>query len=100
MAEVIRKVLKTDAKKAFDNLAATQFNSCALRAVATDTASLSITTNGTATVTNSVALGNDLVKLIVDTMKERNIPAYTGDDYYSIAWPSTYRPLKNDLEGI
>ena len=33
-------------------------------------------------------------------MKERNIPAYTGDDYYSIAWPSTWRALKNDLEGI
>ena len=100
VAEVIRKVLKTDAKKAFDNLAATQFNACKLRAVAVTTASVTLTTNGTATVTNSVALGNEVVKLIIDTMKERNIPAYTGDDYYSIAWPSTYRPLKNDLESI
>ena len=45
-------------------------------------------------------LGKEHVKLIVDTMKERNIPAYTGDDYYALAWPSTYRTLKNDLEGI
>ena len=67
--EVVRKVLKNDAKKGFDNLA-------------------------------NVALGKEHVKLVVDTMKERNIPAYTGDDYYSIAWPSTWRALKNDLEGI
>ena len=103
VAEVIRKVLKTDAKKAFDNLAATQFNAAALRVVPTAGTSLTaitLTTNGTATLTNNVALGTSHVKLIVDTMKERNIPAYTGDDYYSIAWPSTYRTMKDDLEGI
>jgi N4-gp56 family major capsid protein len=101
--EIIRKVLKNDAKKAFDTLAAAQFNSAALRVVptaGTSTTALTLTTNGTATLTNNVALGKEHVKLIVDTMKERNIPAYTGDDYYSLAWPSTYRTLKNDLESI
>ena len=33
-------------------------------------------------------------------MKERNIPAYTGDDYYALAWPTTYRFFKNQLETI
>jgi len=103
VSEVVRKVLKTDAKKAFDNLAATQFNAAALRVVPTggnSTTALDLTTNGTATESNNIAMGSAHVKLIVDTMKERNIPAYTGDDYYAIAWPSTFRALKNDLESI
>jgi hypothetical protein len=33
-------------------------------------------------------------------MKERGIPAYTGDDYYAVAWPSTFRTLKTALEGV
>ena len=101
--EIVRKVLKNDAKKSFDNLAADQFDAAALRVVPTNgtsTTSLDLTTNGTATETNNIALGKEHVKLIVDTMKERNIPAYSGDDYYAIAWPSTFRTLKNDLESI
>ncbi len=101
--EVVRKVLKNDAKKGFDNLASAQFNNAKLRVVptaGTSTTALTLTTNGVCAINNNVALGKEHVKLIVDTMKERNIPAYTGDDYYSIAWPSTWRALKNDLEGI
>lgn len=103
VAEVIRKVLKNDAKKAFDNLASAQFDAAKLRVVptaGTSTTALTLTTNGTATLTNNVALGKEHVKLVVDLMKERNIPAYADDDYYAIAWPSTWRTLKNDLEGI
>ena len=103
VAEVIRKVLKTDAKKAFDNLASAQFNSAVLRVVpttGTDTSAVTLTTNGTATLTNSIALGKEHVKSIVDVMKERNIPAYTGDDYYCIAWPTTFRAFVDDIESI
>lgn len=102
--EIVRKVLKNDAKKTFDNLAADQFNAAKLRVVpassGTSTTALDLTTNGTAATTNNIALGKEHVKLIVDLMKERNIPAYSGDDYYAIAWPSTFRTLKNDLESI
>jgi len=103
VAEVVRKVLKTDAKKAFDNLAATQFDAAKLRVVpagGNSTTALTLTTNGVCAVNNNVALQKEHVKLIVDTMKERNIPAYTGDDYYAIAWPSTWRTLKDNLEAI
>jgi N4-gp56 family major capsid protein len=108
VAEVIRKVLKTDAKKAFDNLASAQFNSAKLRVVpsaasgntGTNTSAVTLTTNGTATLTNSVAFGKEHVKSIVDVMKERNIPAYTGDDYYCIAWPTTFRDFVDDVESI
>ena len=33
-------------------------------------------------------------------MKERNIPPYEADDYFSIAHPTTFRKLKNDLESV
>lgn len=101
--EVINKVLKNDAKKAFDISAHAQFNACALRVVptgGTSTSAVTLTANGTATATNNVALGKDHVKSIVDLMKERNIPPYMMDDYFCVAHPTTFRTFKNDLESI
>src|SRR5574340_1452502 len=101
--EIINKVLKNDAKKAFDNAAQAQFNATPLRVVptaGTATDAVTLTTNGTATLTNNVALGKNHVKAIVDLMKERNISPYQADDYFSIAHPSTFRTLKNDLESV
>ena len=103
VTEVINKVLKNDAKKAFDIGAHAQFNATPLRVVPTSgtvTDSVVLTVNGTATETNNVALGKNHVKAIVDLMKERNIPPYMGDDYASLAHPTTYRTLKNDLEAV
>lgn len=101
--EVINKVLKNDAKKAFDIAAAAEFNKTPLRVIATggtSTNSVTLFTNGTVTGTNAVALGKEHVKAIVDLMKERNIPPYEGDDYFSLAHPTTLRTFKNDLETI
>lgn len=101
--ELVQKVLKNDAVKAFDRAAYVQFNACALRAIAssgTDTAAIQLFTNGTVTGTNNIAFNNGHAKSIVDTMKERNIPAYIADDYYALAWPSTLRTFKNNLETI
>jgi N4-gp56 family major capsid protein len=101
--ELIQKVLKNDAVKTFDRLAWTQFNQTLLRAIptaGTDTAAVTLFTNGTVTGTNNIAYNNAHAKSIVDTMKERNIPAYLGDDYYALAWPSTLRAFKNNLETI
>ena len=101
--EIINKVLKNDAKKALDGQAWYQFYSTPLKVVptgGTSTSAITLTTNGTATLTNNVGLGKQHIKLISDTMKERNIPPYMGDEYFVIARPSTYRPVKNDLEGV
>lgn len=101
--EVISKVLKNDAKKAFDTAAYNQFNATPLRVVptaGTSTTAVTLTTNGTATLTNSVALNKNHVKAIVDLMKERNIPGYSADDYIALAHPTTFRTLKNDLESL
>ena len=101
--EIIQKVLKNDAKKALDQAAYDQFNLTKLVVVptgGTDTAAVTLTTNGTATLTNNVALGKEHVKNIVDLMKERNIPPYEGDDYFAIAHPTTLRNFKNNLESM
>ena len=101
--ELVEKVLKNDAVKTFDRLAWTQFNQCALRVIASGGSSTNLIqsyTNGTVTGTNSVAFNNGHAKAIVDFMKERNIPAYLGDDYYALAWPTTLRTFKNNLETI
>ena len=102
--EIINKVLKNDAKKAFDIAAHAQFNVTALRVVpassGTSTTALTLTTNGTCTGTNNIALGKAHIKLISDLMKERNIPPYQGDDYFAIAWPTTYRTFKDDIESL
>jgi N4-gp56 family major capsid protein len=101
---IIHKTLKHDATKAFDIGAHAQFNLTPLRVVpassGTATAAVTLTTDGTATGTNNIALGKEHVKTIVDLMKERNIPAFKYDDYMALAWPTTLRTLKNDLEGI
>ena len=101
--EIVQKVLKNDAKKALDQAAYDQFNATPLRVIptaGTDTAAITLYTNGTVTGTNNVALGKAHVKNIVDTMKERNIPPYEGDDYFAIAHPTTLRNFKNDLESM
>lgn len=101
--EIINKVLKNDCKKALDQLAYNQFNSTLLTVAAsagTDTAAIVLTTNGSCSTSNNVAMSNSHIKSIVDTMKERNVPPYMGDEYFGISWPSTWRPMKNNLEGI
>lgn len=99
----VMQALRNDAGKVLDKGAYAQFYLTPLRVVptgGTSTSAVTLTTNGTATLSNVVAFNNQHAKAIVDTMKERNIPAYTGDDYMAIAWPSTLRTFKNNLESI
>jgi N4-gp56 family major capsid protein len=101
--EIIHKVLKNDCKKTLDTAVHDQFKATVLRVAptgGTNTSTVVLTTNGTCTQTNNVALGKNHVKAIIDEMKERNIPPYTDDDYFCIARPSTFRTFKNDLEGV
>lgn len=99
--EPVMKALKNDTSKVMDRAAWAQFNQTLLRYVATTATNTgTLYTNGSATGTNSIALGKGHVKNIGDLMRERNIPGYSGDDYMSLAWPTTYRQLKDDLESL
>jgi len=105
--EIISKVLKVDCAQVLDDMIADQIDTTPLRVVpagptagGTSTDSVVLTTDGTATTTNDVALGKDHIKAIVDVLKERSVPSYEGDDYFCLAWPTTFRTLKNNLESI
>ena len=101
--EIIRKVLKRDAYKAFDIAGAAEFKRTKLRIVPTSgtaTNAVTLTTNGTATGTNNVAFGLGHAKAVSDLMKERDIPPYEGDDYMALSHPSTFRGVKDDLEAV
>lgn len=103
VTEVIDKVLKNDAKKAFDIAAHAQFNATPLvvtPAGGTSTSAIELVTTGTATSTSTVAMNKEHVKAVVDMMKERNIPPYIADDYGVLAHPTTYRTFKNELETV
>lgn len=97
--EVIKKVLKVDAKETLDGAAHAQFNLTGLTVTPTSASAVTVEEGG-CTLTNNNAMTKEHVKVIVDAMKERNIPPYMGDDYYCIAWPTTFRTFKNDLEAI
>lgn len=97
----IMKVLKYDAMCDIDCLVHQEFDKTALRVAATASAdNVSLTTNSTATLTNSVPMSKVNARSIVDTMKERNIPFYDQSSYFAIARPNGLRGLKNDLESI
>lgn len=101
--EIIDETLKIDARNYFDIEAFLQFDNTPLRAGpagGTSTDSIVLEENGSMSVTNDVALGTGHVKAIVDGMKERNIPAFSYDDYACISNVTTLRPFKNQLEAI
>lgn len=103
VAEIINKALKNDATKTFDGAANAQFRTSPLKAAplgGVSATSIVVVQTGSIGITNNIALNHNHVKAIADTMKERNIPAYQGNDYIAIAWPTTFRQVKNDLEAI
>ena len=86
-------------------LAAARCDDCVVIAEETSTANLrwagnTLTTNGVPASTNNTPMTNSHVKAISDVMKENNVPPYYGDDYYCIAWPTTFRTFKNNLESL
>lgn len=98
----VMQALRNDAVKVYDRAAWAQFDQCKLRVfpLLGTGSTLTLTTNGTMTGTNTAAFTNNHAKAVVDTMKERNIPPYVGDDYMAISWPSTLRTFKNALETL
>jgi N4-gp56 family major capsid protein len=100
---IINKVVKNDANDVMETEAHQQFDNTLLTVTpesGTSTTAITVEVTGTPTATNNVALGKTHVKLIVDEMKERNIPAADGSNYMAIGRPTALRNLKDDLEAI
>jgi len=102
--EIVHKVLRHDAKKAFDIAAHAEFDKCLGRYVpasaGTSTSAVTLTTDGTCTATNNISYRAGHARAIRDSMVERNVPPFVGDDYAALAWPTALRDFKTDLEGI
>ena len=98
--EIITKSLKNDANRKFDEIAHAQFNATILRAVGAAAGAITLTDNGVASGANAIAMSKDHIKTIRDTMEERNIPVFDGEDYCSIMRPSTLRPVVDELESV
>jgi N4-gp56 family major capsid protein len=101
--DLVKKALANDARKAFDIAAYLQFDAtpCLITPTSgTATDAVTLTTNGTASATNNVAMGADHLKAIADMLEELNVPPYRGDDYMLLSHPTTLRPVKNDLEAL
>jgi hypothetical protein len=47
-----------------------------------------------------MAMTTQHISAITDVMKEQDIPAYMGDEYFGIAWPTTWRWARNQLEYV
>lgn len=106
LQRIINVQLSHDAGKTFDIYSFLQMKRTPLRVVpdaGTSTDAIELTTNGTATQTNNVAMRADHVSLIADQMRERNIIPYEGfpnDMYGCITHPSVLRPFKKDLQSL
>lgn len=100
VTEVIHKVLKNDARKALDTAAYNQFNQSLIRVTSTSATAFAITENGTPGGNHTNEFTNDHAKLIADEMAERDIPTFDGNNFMSVARPTTLRTFKNDLESI
>lgn len=103
VAEIVTKALKNDATKTFDGAAFTQFKATSLKAApagGNSATAIVVVQTGSIGVSNNLAMNKAHLKAIADTLKERNIPAFQGNDYIGIAWPTTFRQVKNDLESV
>lgn len=101
--DIIDQTLRDDARQTLDRMVGYQFFQTPLRVAptsGTSTTAVTLTTNNATATTNNVALGTGHVKAISDLMKDRNIPAYDGDDYAAITHATTMRTFKNSLESL
>jgi len=104
ITEVIHKVLKNDARKAFDAAANTQFKATPLKATASSATAFALNAASNPAANHAAEFANEATlshaKTMSDTLVERNIPTYDGSNYICISRPGNIRFMKNFLEDI
>jgi N4-gp56 family major capsid protein len=100
--EIMRGGLLDDAVKCMDGEVEQQFDATPLRYVGTATGGAVITTNGTATKTNTSSFNAYHVRRMVDELKKRNVPGWggLGGDYVCICSIEALSGLYADVEDI
>ena len=86
LRDMVEMGLANDMAKVMEGLIERQYNTCALRHVGTAAAAQVLTTNGTATATNSSVLNEHHIRKMALELKKRNVPGYSaaGGDYVMI----------------
>jgi N4-gp56 family major capsid protein len=98
--QIIDKVLKHDASKAFDTAAHAEFAKSYLTVYPATGTTITLGSASSYGGSATGAMAKTHVGLIADAMKERNIPGYVGDDYYCLAHPTTLSTVKGDLDSV
>jgi hypothetical protein len=98
---IINKGLKDDMVKCLDGEVERQFNGTQLRYVGTTTVGGALTTNGTATATNTSAFNLFHAGTMADELRKRNVPGYESLEgrYVCICSIEALRGLKSDMQG-
>lgn len=103
--DIIRKTLANDMAKTLDKYIFKQMATTNLiysPYQGTSTTSIEVATNGSAATASAATAGltyNHIIE-VVDSMKERNIPTFDGENYLCISHPSTFTKLRKDLVSV
>jgi len=99
---IIREGLLDDCVKCIDGEIERKFNEAKLRYVGGSTTSGTVTTNGTATGTNTSSFNAYHVRKMVQELKKRNVPGWAGlgGDYVAILSLEALEGLYADVEDI
>ncbi|MCR4286874.1 MAG: hypothetical protein NUW09_02545 [Deltaproteobacteria bacterium] len=97
--EIIKTSLLHDSVKCIDGEIERQFNATPLRYVGTATAGYVLTTNGTATATNTSVLNSYHVRKMRLELEKRNVPTWKGE-YVCIASLEAMEGLEGALESV
>lgn len=100
--EIIKEGLLDDMVKVMDGEVEREYNATPLRYVGTSATGYALTTNGTATATNTSVLNGFHAKNIIDELANRNVPGWdeAEGDYVCISSPLGLRGMKDYLETI
>lgn len=98
--QIVRDGLLDDAVKVIDGEVERQFNATPLRYVGTATGGYALTTDGTATATNTSVLNSYHIRKMKLEMEKRNVPMWEGDTYAMILSLEAAESLQGALESV
>ncbi len=99
---IIKNTLRNDMAKVLDSAVYTQFGSAKIKYSGSTTAAYAVTTNGTATITNTSSLVGYHIKNIVDYLRGTlHAPPYDDDgNYVCVGSVTAIRQVHDALEDI
>lgn len=97
--QIIRDGLLDDAVKCMDGEIERQYNATPLRYVGTATNGFVLTTNGTATATNTSVLNSYHIRKMRLELEKRNVPTWNGE-YICIASLEAIESLEGAMESV